>query len=226
MLHHAMRAAAGKSKLVFVGGAGLNVASTSTPTFSLTGLTGGIASSPSSGDIVIACIGVNNTTDRNIQCTTSGYTEIFDLFNSPAQFAAYYKILTSAETSISFNTGIAVVPRCCIHVWRNPNATQLDVTSTTNSTTLNAPDAPSITTVTNNAVVIAMGRHEAGSGGSALTAPTGMENFFQNSSTFSGTCIASIFVNPAGVYDPPAFGGGGGTTPLRNLGASIAIRPL
>jgi len=225
MLHHMNRAAAGKIKLVFVGGAGLNVAASSTPTFSLTGLTGGIASSPSAGDIVIACVGINNSTDRNIQCTTSGYTEIFDLFNNPAQFAAYYKILTSAETSISFSTGVVVVPRCCIHVWRYPNATQLDVAAVTNSTTLSAPNAPSITTVTNNAVVIAMGRHEAGSGGSALTVPTGMGNFFENSSTVSGTCIASILVSFAGSYDPPAFGGGGGTSTV-NLGASIAIRPL
>ena len=226
MLFHSIQGAGGFNvPLQFVGGAGLNSASTSTPSFSLTGLTGGIASAPAAGDIVIVCIGINNTTDRNIQCTTSGYTEIFDLFNNPAQFAAYYKILSSAETSIAFNVAVSVVSRICIHVWRNPNATQLDVSAVTNSTTLSAPNAPSITTVTNNAVVIAMGRHEAGSAGSALTVPSGMENFFNNSSTVSATAIASTFINPAGSYDPPTFGGGGGTS-TRNLAATIAIRPL
>ena len=213
--------------LEFVGGAALSVASTSTPSFSLTGLTGGVGTAPSAGDIVFVAVSFVNSTDQNITCTTAGYTEIADLYafgTTNAQMAVYYKVLGSAETSVAFNTvTTTVATRALIHVWRNPNATPLDATSTTaTSTTSGVPNAASITTVTNNAVVIAFGVG-SGSGFTALTVPSGMGNFFQNSSTAAGAAVASATVSTAGAYDPAAFGGGVASGTF--CAVTVALRP-
>jgi hypothetical protein len=234
MLSRALMGASGVSPLQFVGGAALSSSSaTSTPTFGLTGLSGGIASSPSIGDIVIACVAFKDGTNRNIQCTTSGYTEVADLFISDSnscQLGVYYKVLSAADTDVSFNIAVAVNSRFAVHVWRNPNIIPLDATTTTAQVAdTGIPDAPSITTVTANAIVIAVGA-AAGEATVAplsdLTVPSGMENFFQvNASTNSCIGIASILRASSGAYDPPAFGGGGSSIRNSYCAATLALRP-
>ena len=220
--------------LEFVGGTAVSSStSTATPSFSLTSLTGGLASAPSVGDIVIACIAFKDTADRNIQCTTSGYTEVADLFansSNDSHLGVYRKVLTEADTSVAFQLEVARTSRFAVHVWRNINPTPLDATRTVvASNSSGVPNAPSITTVTDNAIVIAVGA-AAGSSGSAqlsnLTVPSGMENFFQvNASTDSCIGIASIARPSAGAYDPPAFGGGAGATSNSFCAVTLALRP-
>lgn len=216
--------------LQFVGGAVLTASSTSTPSFSLTSLTGGVSSSPSAGDIVVVAVSFFDNTDRDITCTTTGYTELADLYangSADTQMAVYYKVLTTAETSVAFNTvSTPVTTVCAIHVWRNPNTiTPLDVTSTTaTSTTSAASNAPSITTATDNAVVIAFGSAvSAGGEFTTLTAPSGMANFFQDSSATAGAAVASAIVSTAGAYDPAAFGGGAPSGTF--CAVTVALRP-
>ncbi len=230
MRAHRMRAAVGAagSGLVFVGGAAFVNASSSTPSCSLTGLTGGLSSSPASGDLVVACIALKDS-DRNIQCTTSGYTEVADLFSTGSNesaLAVYYKALSSAETSVAFNLGATKVSVFAVHVWRNVNATQPDAATTT-ATMLGRPNAPSITTSTDGAVVLAVGAQgDGGSGMDALTVPSGMEKFFGALSTNqAGIGIASITRASAGAYDPPTFGGGTSSTNNASCAATLAIRP-
>jgi hypothetical protein len=238
MLGTFLKGATYAENLLFVGGDALSSAATQTPTFSLTGLTGGIESSPASGDIVIACVAFKNGTDRNIQCTTSGYTEVADLFagsTNSCQLGVYYKVLSSAETSVSFNLGVSPSEgsRFAVHVWRNLNSTPLDATTTTatNSNT-GVPDAPSITTVTSNAIVIAVGAAAGGTAGlnsdlANLTVPSGMGNFFQsNSAEDSCIGIASIRRTTTGSYNPPAFGGGNSSTRNSFCAATLALRPI
>ncbi len=214
--------------LEFVGGAVLTASSTITPSFSLTSLTGGVATAPSAGDIVVVAVSFVNNTDQNIACTTAGYTEIADLFPglSPnVQMAVYYKVLSSAETSVAFNTVVApVTTRAAIHVWRNINAIPLAATSTTRTSTASAvPDAPLITTVNNNAVVLAFGAGSTAGIFTTLTSPSGMTNFFQSSSSSAGAAVASAVVSTAGAYDPAAFGGGVASGTF--CAATIALRP-
>ena len=238
MLSKFLRASAGVSRgLVFVGGESRNEDSAvQTPTFSLTGLDDGIASAPSIGDIVIACIAFKDGTNRDIQCTTSGYIEVADLFQSDSNsinFAVYYKVLTAEDTTVSFDLGAARTSEFVVHVWRGQNATPLDATTTTTtSANTGIPNSPSITTVTNNAVVIAVGAAAGGTTGQAaqltdLTVPSGMTNFqVQMSLTTSvGIAIASIARPTAGAYDPPTFGGGNGNALNSMAACTIALRP-
>jgi hypothetical protein len=238
MLTKFLRAAAGAGgELVFVGlDADSTDQPTSTPSFSLTSLNNGIASAPSIGDIVIACIAFKDGTDRNITCTTAGYTEVADLFRSDTNsinFAVYYKVLTAADTTVAFNTGVSVNSRFAVHVWRGQSATPLDATTTTTtSANTGVPNSPSITTVTNNAVVIAVGAAAGGTSGQAsqlvnLTSPSGMINFRQTTSLAIsvGIGIASIARPTAGAYDPPTFGGGNSDAANSMAACTIALRP-
>lgn len=221
--------------LTFVGGSS-NSASTSSPSFSLTSLSGGIGTSPQSGDFVVACIAFQDITDRNISVTTSDYTEQADLYTNSGsgqiQLGVFTKKLTSADTSVEFSLGVTVTSMFCVHVWRYTNETPLDASTTTSTSGATAPpDAPSITTATSNAVVIAIGsKGEQTNGGSGVitepTAPSGMENLFSIFNIDVGIAIASAFVPTPSTYDPSPFGGFGGTlTTGSSASATLALRP-
>jgi hypothetical protein len=224
----------GANALAFVGGVGSSLTASTAPSYSLTSLTGGTNSAPSAGDLVVAAIQINDTTNRDITCTTSGYTEVADLYannsgGDDCQLAVYYKVLTAADTSVAFSFGGAsLASRFVVHVWRKPNLTPLDATTTTaTTTTYTSLDAPSITTATNNAVVIAIGA--VADGDSSLTGisvPSGMSNFFSAGAAANRLGIASIARATAGAYDPPAFGitgspGGDAST----CSATMALKP-
>lgn len=221
------------SALSFVGGYSdfSNSTSGNTKTFSLTSLSGGLASAPSTGDIVIACVSFNDATDRNITCT--GYTEVADLYSNgtyDSQLGVFYKVLSSADTSVAFDLGTNVAASFCVHVWRYINSSPLDATSTTatfgGSTSANPP---SITTTTNNAIVLAIGSAAAvvGDYGSP-TAPSGMINFFQAKTTATNSAsigIASVLQSTVGSYNPAVFS----TSPSSSTGTwcavTMALRP-
>jgi hypothetical protein len=225
-------ATASANNLRFVGGVAIANASNPTPSYSLTSLTGGLASAPAIGDIVIACITIKDSTNRDLQCTTSGYTEIIDLhtsgFSNNSQLAIYYKVLTAADTSVAFDLGVSTASRFACHVWRGINATPLDTTAESSIGNSGPPNAPPITTVSSNAVVIAVGAQAAGGVPDNIvqpTTPSGMGNFFQSfSSTTFGIAIASILLPSAGTYDPPAFGGFSTSSSNGICVATIALR--
>lgn len=229
-------ATAGVAGLQFVGGSSTTPATgTANVSFSLTGLTGGLASAPAAGDLVIACVAFRDGTNRNISCTTSGYTEIADLFSdtkdNEAQLGVYYKVLSTAETSVGFNIGVvAAYASFAVHVWRGQNATPIDATTTTaiGDGGTSRPDPPSITTATDEAVVVAVAA-QAAITDTPLTTPTvssGMENFFQSAViTNIGIAIESIARPTAGAYNPAAFGGFSTSSSNGWCAATIAIRP-
>ncbi len=229
---HGLRAAAGAGgdgALTFVGGRATSSTATQTPSYGLTGLTGGLASSPSAGDIVIACVQIVSGADRDLQCTTSGYTEVADLFSDgtdEVQLAVYYKVLSAADTTVAFDLGGSISSRFCTHVWRGINTTPLDATTTTaiNSSSTAQPDPPSITTVTNNAVVIAVGACTSVNTLSNAVAPSGMGNLYQNRGTNDAIMIASIARPTAGAYNPAQFTGLS-TGDGEYCAATLALRP-
>lgn len=222
--------------LTFVGGAGSQLTASTGPSYSLTSLTGGTDSAPSIGDLVIAVIQINDTTDRDITCTTSGYTEVADLranntsgSGDDCQLAVYYKVLAAADTTVAFSFGGAsLTSRFVVHVWRNQNSTPLDATTTTaTTTTYTSLDAPSITTVTNNAVVIAIGAVADGDSNlTGISVPSGMSNFFSTGGSANRLGMASILRTTAGAYDPPAFGVTGSPgADASTCSATMALRP-
>lgn len=144
--------------LQYVGGRSDNVAST---TISLTGLSGGIASSPSTGDLVIVVFGKgqNNALETS-PISVTGYTQISNIaaLNSSGDdlyFYVGYKRLTTAETSLSLVGLTTTESAVAIHVWRNTDATTPIDAGPGVITSNNArPTNQSITPVTQNAVVI------------------------------------------------------------------------
>jgi hypothetical protein len=237
MRNHFLRAAAIKPSagLQFVGSVLQATVSNST-TLSLTSLTGGIASAPQSGDIVIGVRGFKSGTDQAIDCTTAGYTELAELYansNDDAQMGVYYKVLSSSETNVTFTNATATTGFVGAYVWRGVNlSTPLDVTSTTVATTTAIINSPSITTVTNNSVVVSIGTCVGSLVNplTALTAPSGMTNFTTirtGAGTNNDICggLASYLQTTAGAYDPPAFGGGSPNAGASFCAITIALRP-
>jgi len=149
--------------LSFVGGASIT-GTGATLTVLLTALTGGSDSAAAIGDIVVVGWGSSNQTDLNLTVSTSGYTELADLYangTNDTNFAVAYKVLSSAETNVIVSgsnsavfAGVAVA-----HVWRDINSgAPIDVTSTTTTNTGNSNiNNPSITPVTSGAIVMAWG---------------------------------------------------------------------
>jgi hypothetical protein len=218
--------------LEFVGGSAAS-STGQTPSYSLTSLTGGLASFPSAGDIVIVAVGFSNNTDRNILC--SGYTELVDS-KAPlgsSQMGVFYKILGSAETSVSFDLGVSENSVFAVHAWRNPSSTQPDATTTTYGTAALSSlsiDAPAITTVTGGSAVLAFAfANSTATAISTYNTPSGMENLFQAATGNARIVVASVIVASPSSYDPATFGtrggGNGSSTGTSFVSATAAIRP-
>lgn len=221
--------------LEFVGGRAAT-STGQTPSYSLTGLTGGLASSPSIGDIVVVAVGFSDGTDRDITCTTAGYTELADLKSgtfAATQMGVFLKKLTLADTSVAFDLGVSANSACAIHVWRNASDTQPDSTTTTTTNSAASSlsiDAPAITTSTSNAVVLAFAFANSNDIAiSSYSTPSGMSNLFQVATGNARIGVASAVVTSPSSYNPPTFGtrgGGGGSFLVTTFcAATAAIRP-
>jgi hypothetical protein len=221
--------------LTFVGGAAIAFESNNTQSLDLTNLTGGIDNRPIIGDLIFVMIAWKGSTDANVPAPI-GFTEIADLFASGGQdtnLGLYYLRATKDIRDIDWSENL--VPNATrvsgvIHVWRHSDpTTPLDVTRTTATGTNGPPNAPSITTVTAGAVVLAFGATADFGTISDVTAPTGMDNFFgvtnrNQSDNLSTAGVASIARPTAGAYDPPTFTGGVGNPSWAAV--SVAIRPI
>jgi hypothetical protein len=138
---------------------------TSNVVISLTTLTGGLASAPSAGDLVIVYFGTGSTADRNL--VVAGYTEITELYaNGSAfdtNFVVAYKFMGSVpDTTVTLTGGslsTADALTVAIQVWRNVDSSSpFDVTVGTSTLTNSVlANPPSRTSVSNFAVVVAAG---------------------------------------------------------------------
>jgi hypothetical protein len=187
----------------------------------LTLLTGGLSSSPSAGDIVIFLYVAYSSAPDPDQGGLS-YTEVVDVNFGSAKVNVYYKVLTSAEITIDWDLGVNYSDLVgAVYVWRGVDqSTPLDA-STVLTTGVNPP---SITTVTNNSIVIALvGGDDGGEAVLPITI-SGMENLFTYEYNRPFLAIASYLQETAGSYDPPAFNPDedpGGPT----WSATLALRP-
>lgn len=131
---------------------------------SLSGLTGGLASSPSAGDIVVVGFGINKTSSG--APNPSGFNNVATVYRAGASRGAAlsvsYKVMgATPDANISISTGTGHADNAgivMIHVWRGQDdATPLDVTRTTADGASLFVDPPAITPATSGAVVIAVG---------------------------------------------------------------------
>jgi hypothetical protein len=193
-------------------------------TLSLSGtLTGGIASSPAAGDLVIAHVfGPSATTDRELRATGDGtwtdYTEGTELFANDGRdtnFTYAYKFMgETPDTEIeadSFNAAGNYGSILGATVWRYVNATPLDVATTTaTGTNTHMANAPaSNVPQTTGAVVLAV------CAGSALPGATNVPSLSGFTTRLaavkdSNSCGAKLLVasqawNGSGAVDPAVW---------------------
>lgn len=94
---------------------------------SLNTLTGGIATAPAAGDLIVFCYAISSATQFTFT-TPSGYTLLSQVYSNDtydSNLAVYYKVAAAGETSValtasgSTTAGMAFIAQ----VWRNVNTT-------------------------------------------------------------------------------------------------------
>lgn len=205
---------AASAGIQYVGGKTADGAVTSY-TVSLTDLTGGLASAPAAGDIVIVTHCLAGSSDFNMEVTTSGYVEVADIYSADTyatNLGVFYKVMGGTpDTDVTLtSSGTSTWGRCVsIHVWRGVDTTTpMDVTATT-ATGANSgqPNPPAITPTTGGAVIVVAG---GAADTSSITLTSSLDNF-RTETNDPGTFAASVGLGSVswtgGSYDPPAWGG-------------------
>lgn len=229
----------GPPNIQFVGSKAVNTGGgTSNVTILLSGLTGGLASSPAAGDLVIVADAVAaNTTGAYSHVITSGYSEHVAINASNT----YRSALTIASKTMGStpDTDVVVGPSgqsyyeqgIVILVFRNVSAsTPMDVTPTTaTGTATKAANPPAITPITAGSFVVAFGSAGADAKFNAGYTSSDLTNFTTINSDQTGSydgCIGGGYATwTSGAFDPAVFGGHGAYSPASWCGATIALRP-
>lgn len=212
---------------------------TSTTNVSLTGLTGGFASAPEDGDLVVVSYAVGaGTAPFTGLSVGSSYTNLSVVSathtNSSSLVIGYKFMGSTPDTSVtvsstgSSNNAATVV----VQVFRGVDTTTpLDVTSTTASATGSfLANPPSITPVSSGAWVVATG---AGAGTGLLSTTTYSSSDLTSFRTISSDDSFDSLIGAgyarwtSGAYDPAAFTSNLGDNANRSWTAyTIALRPV
>jgi hypothetical protein len=205
----------------------------------LTSLTGGLGATALEGDIVIVAFSYTSAdnTDRDLAPTTTGYTELADLyFNDSFEAQTYvgYKIMgATPDTAVTIpaNGDTGEPSTVAVHVWRNVDqTTPIDVTTTTATAgNTSIADPPSITPTTAGSVVLAIGG--AASNSAYLSGvPSGYSNGVLTNATSGSALVNSVGIGSkawtTGAEDPAVFSITGTDNGLGSWNAvTLALRP-
>lgn len=204
----------------------------------LTALAGGAGASPQENDIVVVVTGFSSASDLNPGVDQVDYTQVFNGYANDTRDAnmavAWKRMGAVPDTTVRvYGSGSASYGGVtAVHVWRGADPdSSFDATPTSVSGTNSAQaDAPSITTETPSAIVLACMLSTGDTTPLAKTVPAGMGNFVtasgagSTSSAIAG--IASVSVETPTAYNPAAWSGGESTTSDSWLAVSLAIRPI
>jgi len=210
--------------LTYVGSQVSTRAGTTSSTNVLFSLTGGSDSTPQAGDLVVVLFATASTTNRdmNIRHNATGtfananYSEIADLYADDTTdtnlYVGYSFMGATPATGITMPNGTfsntdggGVI----IHVWRNVDTTtpmDADAVPATFTNT-GIPNPPSITTVTDGAIILVCGASGHTVATSSFTASE-LSNFRSGSSSdnYDNTLAMGSYVKTtAGTFDPAAF---------------------
>lgn len=215
----------------YVGGRSDSVSSNAV---SLTGLSGGLATQPSLGDLVIVVFG-RGTTGTTSNLSVTGYTQVANLSSTTGTsdnlyFYVGYKYLTALDTTLTLVNSAITDSAVSIHVWRNVSSTNpLDVTSTTSISDSSRPIAPSITPVTSGAIILS-----AVGIGSDIAGATWTNSQLSNvisapdDSTTNQEChvgIGSTAWTSAGAFSVPAWTSSDTDSTYAGAAVTMALRP-
>lgn len=179
----------------------------------------------------------SDNVDDNIAASTSGSTELADLFqndNRECQLAAYRKVMPSTPDSSFVVTGggsASDAAGAVEHMWTGVDTTTPEDATTTTAGNINSsiPDPPSITTVTDNAIVIAGGAGTfSATRDTAVTQPAGYSNQLNdgaNDTNAITVVMASKLVASHGAENPGAWSSWTDAVTESWNAVTIAVRP-
>lgn len=211
-------------------------------TVSLNGtLTGGIASSPAAGDIVVVFSGFANNASSapNVSGNNSGaYTpataaqHVNDTWDT--EFRSFYQVMGGTpDTSLTITrtTNAAYGGATVVQVWRGADATTPFIGAATpaSGNNGNACNPPSYDPAVTGAIVIAGGAGTlAAAAASAYTGFSGASNFIVRRADGTTADIAvamGSFAYAGSAIDPPALTGQTTSTSASWAGVTLALRP-
>lgn len=208
---------------------------TSNVVISLTSLTGGIASAPAAGDLVIVYFGTGSDVNRDL--VVAGYTEIVELYSNDiydTNLAVARKFMGGVpDTSFTLTGGTldtSDAGAVAVQVWRGVDAvTPLDVTRTT-ATGINSVlcDPPAITPITPGAIIVSGGAGAHDEEGSQTYSSSDLTSFISvgRSDTNSVTIGLGYHVWTSGAFNPAAFTfSGSDDTNFSWAAVTLALRP-
>lgn len=218
--------------------------STSGATVSLTSLTGGLASQPASGDLIIVVIATAGTQNHTLTIKDSSggsdYTligaELYANDTRDTNLRVAYKFAGgSPDTSCFVNVSTASnTCHIAVEVWRGVEPSNpLDVAATTaTGANTGQPDPAAITPVTAGAMILV-----AGAGTTPYNAPAdftsssfdGFTSGYQAGDvTRTSSAILGIGYKAwtSGAFDAAAFGGGANNSNESWASVTFALRPL
>ena len=213
--------------------------STSTAiTLSLTALTGGLASSVASGDLVLVFSGWGGTADGNPGVTSPAAIEVADLYANSTHDAnlsiAYFVAGPTPPASVTVASSGATASGsiCGVAVYRGVDpTTPLDVTTTTaTGTGTGDGNPPAITPITAGAQLVCCSL-VAAVNGNTYVAPAGYSLIVNRAGLSTLIRAASLGVahkawSGSGADDPAAFNWAGTAGQGSWAAATLAIRPL
>lgn len=234
MSHHRLRGVGNNRGLIYVGGAVAEHTGSGDITLSLTSLTGGIASSPAAGDVVIVAFASKAPENYNLTMATSGYTELADLYSNDTRDAAlgvYAKVMgATPDTSASATNPYAFTEYgIAAHVWRNTNVVSGIVTPIATATGVDSgvPNPPAVTPTVAGSVIIVVGAGTAiDTEQPIFSAPSGI-TLFQGNPPYNINIAIGAYVGwTSGAYDCAAFGGGSTSIADSWCAASLVLQPV
>jgi len=223
-----------EAAISYVGGTTANnTAGATTYNISLAGITG-----LAQGDLVIVATGfASNTADGNPGVTTSGYTEVLDLYpggTRPTNLSVSYKFMgvtPDTQVTVSGSADTALGSATVVHVWRGVNlTTPMDVAAASATATgTNAPNSPAITPITAGAYVLTVGAGTRNNTAVTMTAPSGYGNVLsiqgQDTTMSFHVGVASKAWSGSGAEDPAAWGTSSSFSSDTWAAGTLALRP-
>lgn len=221
-------------KLIYVGGQTYGRAgATGTATQNFV-LTNGTNSAPQAGDLVLIAMHVGATSDLTL-ALTSGYTKVNETYvdgtSYDSNMALFYKFMGSTpDTNFTVGSSGAIenAQNCYISVWRGIDpTTPFDLTPVFTPFTGTAkPNPPSVTPVTNGAVMVMISGVAAATTAN-WTAPAYLTDFRTIST--ADTVDSAIgggyrrWLTADGAYDGAVWAGGGTATSVNATTNIVAV---
>lgn len=183
------------------------------------GLTGGVSSTPSSGDFVVAALAYIHSSAATLDTESGDWTEDLNILETggshPINFATAYRELDLTNTSVSWTLPSSsgnIARGCVATVWRGVDSTTpLDTTSlSANNTSSILGNPPSITTSNDRCMILGLvGSSDLGgtnthTHGDSDHLIAGYHN--ETSNPDAHFAIAAFQQDTAGAFDAAAFG--------------------